>query len=82
MERSTEEHARAVLKRLGPALAVDGGGVQFVRIEGGTLYLILRGACRTCPGADITLKYGIESAITQEVDAITRVVAIQEEPNQ
>ena len=72
------ERIEATLHKLSPSLSVDGGGVEFDRIEGDTLYLRLTGACIGCPGADITLKYGIESAVTQDVPEITRVIAIED----
>jgi len=68
----------AALHKLGPSLSVDGGGVELDRIEGSTLYLRLTGACIGCPGADITLKYGIESAVTQAVPEISRVIASED----
>ena len=67
-----------VLRKLGPSLSVDGGGVELDRIEDGTAFVRLTGACIDCPGADITLQYGIESAVTQAVPEITRVVALEE----
>lgn len=69
------EQVQAVLHDLMPMLKVDGGGADLDRIEGDTVYLRLTGACIGCPGADITLKYGLESAITEAVPAIRRVVA-------
>ena len=69
------ERVQAVLTDLSPLLRVDGGGVRFDRIEGDTLYIRLTGACIGCPGADITLKYGIESAVTGAIPEIRRVVA-------
>lgn len=77
MEIAVADRVRAVLRRLGPALAVDGGGVELDRIEGETAYIRLTGACIGCPGADITLKYGIESAVTEEVPEIRRVVTVE-----
>jgi Fe-S cluster biogenesis protein NfuA len=77
-EESLAERVRAILRRIGPALAVDGGGVELDRIDGKTVYVRLTGSCVGCPGADITLRYGIESAITDEVKEITQVVAIEE----
>ena len=71
------ERVREVLRRLAPALSVDGGGVELDRVEGDTVYLRLTGACIGCPGADITLRYGIESAITEEVAEISRVIALE-----
>jgi Fe-S cluster biogenesis protein NfuA len=75
MEESLAERVRAVLRRLGPALSVDGGGVELDRVEGTTAYLRFTGACIGCPGADITLKYGLESALTEEIPEIKAVVA-------
>ena len=73
------ERVQEVLTDLSPLLRVDGGGVEFERIEGDTLYIRLTGACIGCPGADITLKYGLESAITGAVPEIRRVVALTPE---
>ena len=70
------ERVLEVLRQLGPSLSVDGGGVELDRIEDETVYLRLTGACVGCPGADITLRYGIESALTEEVPEISRVVAV------
>ena len=74
-----EERVQAVLTDLSPMLRVDGGGVEFDRIEGDTLYIRLTGACIGCPGADITLKYGIESAVTGAIPEIRRVVPLKPE---
>jgi len=73
---NVNERVQAVLRRLAPALSVDGGGVELDRVEGDTVYLRLTGACIGCPGADITLKYGIESALTEEIPEIARVIAL------
>jgi len=76
---SIEERVLAVLTDLSPLLRVDGGGVEFDRIEGDTLYIRLTGACIGCPGADITLKYGLESAVRGAIPEIRRVVAVEPE---
>lgn len=73
------ERVREVLRRLSPTLGVDGGGVELVAVEKGAAYIRLTGACIGCPGADITLRYGIESAVTEAVPEIERVVTVEEE---
>ena len=73
------DRVREVLRRLQPALSVDGGGVVLDRVEGDAAYIRLTGACIGCPGADITLRYGIESAITEEIPEIARVLTVGEE---
>ncbi len=81
MEPELDARVREVLRRLAPSLSVDGGGVELARIEGRAAYVRLIGACIGCPGADITLRYGIESAITAEVPEIERVVPLGPEEN-
>jgi len=79
MDESLAGRVREVLRRLGPSLAVDGGGVELERVEGSTVYLRFTGACVGCPGSDITLKYGLESTLKEEIPEITRVIAAPEE---
>jgi len=79
MEETVIDRVRAVLRRLGPSLSVDGGGVELDRIEGDAAYVRLTGACVGCPGADITLRYGIESVLTEEIAEIRRVITIEKE---
>lgn len=80
MPEKLEDRVRDVLRRLSPSLAVDGGGVELDRIEGTTVYLRLTGACIGCPGSDITLRYGLESALTEEIPEIKAVVAVEGGP--
>ncbi|MCZ6574447.1 MAG: NifU family protein [Planctomycetota bacterium] len=83
-EGSLTDRVRRVMQRLAPALSVDGGGVELVRIEGDSVYFRWTGACIGCPGTDLTLRYGLESTITEEIPEIKRVVPIgaeEEEPD-
>ncbi|MGH7162448.1 MAG: NifU family protein [Planctomycetota bacterium] len=79
MEATLSERVRDVLRRIAPSLSVDGGGAELLRVEGDAAFVRLTGACVGCPGADITLKYGIESAITEEIPEIVRVITVAEE---
>lgn len=79
MEPTVADRVRDVLRRLAPSLAVDGGGVELVRVEGDAAYVRFTGACLGCPGSDMTLRYGLESAIAEEVPEIARVVPVEEE---
>lgn len=61
--------------RVRPAVAQDGGDIDFDRFdpESGVVYVRLRGACAGCPSSTITLKQGIENMIKHYVPEVTRV---------
>ena len=61
--------------RVRPAVAQDGGDIDFDRFEPetGTVYLRLRGSCAGCPSSTITLKQGIESMLKHYVPEVLRV---------
>ena len=58
-----EEQVKTMLGELRPMLQQDGGDLEFVKMEGKTVYLKLVGHCGSCPYAMLTLKQGIESRL-------------------
>ena len=62
-----EEQVTTMLHELRPMLQQDGGDLEFVKMEGKTVYLKLVGHCGSCPYAMMTLKSGIEQKL-QELD--------------
>ncbi|MGA2393934.1 MAG: NifU family protein [Candidatus Lustribacter sp.] len=71
-----EERIDAALDRIRPAIAADGGDVWLIRVEDGTAYVQMLGACGGCPASHLTLKNGIEAVVREDVPEITRVEAI------
>jgi len=63
-----EEQIREKLEEIRAYLQADGGDLEIVSIEGKTVTLKLRGACGTCPHAQMTLKDGIERLLRQDID--------------
>ncbi|NNF65768.1 MAG: NifU family protein [Acidimicrobiia bacterium] len=51
-----------------------GGDVTFDRVEGGTVYLELLGACVGCPSSEVTIGQSIEEAIRRHWAGLVRVV--------
>ncbi|WP_203334379.1 NifU family protein [Planococcus beigongshangi] len=72
-EAMVEEQVMEVLDKLRPFLLRDGGDCELVDIEDGIVKLRLLGACGSCPSSTITLKAGIERALTEEVPGIVEV---------
>ena len=58
-----EEQVTTMLHELRPRLQQDGGDLEFVKMDGKTVYLKLVGHCGTCPYAMLTLKQFIESRL-------------------
>lgn len=56
-----------------PAIAQDGGDVNYVGFVDGVVQLQMIGACGTCPSATATLKLGIEALLTEEIPEVRSV---------
>jgi Fe-S cluster biogenesis protein NfuA len=65
-----------VLDKIRPQLMMDGGNVELVEVDDGTVKVKLTGACSGCPMAAMTLKMGIEKILKQEIPEIKEVVAV------
>lgn len=73
--------ARSVLESVRPGLQSHGGDVELVRIEGGTAYVRLSGACNGCSMSSVTMRTSVEQALVEQVDAITAVEVVPSEPS-
>ena len=71
-----QEKVKEVLDKVRPYLVRDGGNVELVSIEGGTVKVKLVGACAGCPHSTMTLKNGIERILKQEVPEVKEVIAV------
>ncbi|HQV01518.1 MAG TPA: NifU family protein, partial [Bacteroidia bacterium] len=58
-----------------PAVAQDGGAIDFKSFDNGVVTLTLKGSCSGCPSSTQTLKAGIERLLTQMMPEVTEVVA-------
>ena len=71
-----QDKVEEVLDKIRPALIQDGGNVELVEVNDGTVKLKLVGACAGCPMSTMTLKNGIEKILKQEIPEIKAVVAV------
>ena len=73
--REIAEKLQTVIdQQINPALALHGGFVKLVDVQGTTAYIELGGGCRGCGMVDVTLKQGIEVMIKQSVPEITEIL--------
>jgi Fe-S cluster biogenesis protein NfuA/nitrite reductase/ring-hydroxylating ferredoxin subunit len=78
----TDPHSRAerALAGVRPYLRSHGGDVELVRIEGGTAHVRLHGSCNGCSMSAVTLRQTVERALVDEVEEITGVEVLNDEP--
>jgi Fe-S cluster biogenesis protein NfuA/nitrite reductase/ring-hydroxylating ferredoxin subunit len=73
-------HANRVLVAVRPQLQGHGGDVTLVRVDNGTAFVRLEGACNGCSMSSVTLRNLVESALIEGVPAITAVEVLRNEP--
>ena len=71
-----KDKVEEVLEKIRPMLVADGGNVELVDINDGTVEVRLTGACAGCPMSTMTLKMGIEQMLKQEIPDIKEVIAV------
>ena len=76
-EKSFQEKVRDVIEAVRPQLQSHGGDVELVGTEEDkTVKVRLQGACSGCPGAQMTLKQGIERLLREKVPEVKEVIAV------
>jgi len=71
------EAVQAVIDEIRPRLQADGGDIELVDVEeGGVVKVRLKGACAGCPGAQMTLQFGVQRLLQERVPEVTQVVAV------
>ncbi len=73
-----EASVREVIEHIRPMLQADGGDIELVGVDEatGVVSVRLQGACKGCPGAQMTLKMGVERHLKEKVPEVTEVVAV------
>jgi Fe-S cluster biogenesis protein NfuA len=77
MVETVEKRIQKALDDIRPNLQADGGDVEFVAFEKGTVKVRLQGHCAGCPMSMMTLKQGIENYLKKQVPEVVTVEAVQ-----
>lgn len=76
-QKTFDEKVKDVIDSIRPMLQNDGGDIELVGIdEDKSVRVRLQGACRGCPGAQMTLKMGVERLLKERVPEVKQVVAV------
>lgn len=71
------EKIEQALEKIRLFLQNDGGDIELVDVENGTVKVRLTGACSSCPASQMTLKMGVEKRLKDEIPEIEEVVAVE-----
>ena len=70
------EKVEEALDKIRPALIRDGGNVELINVNDGTVEVKLTGACGSCPMSTMTLKMGIEKILKEQIPEVKEVMAV------
>lgn len=70
-----KEEVKKVIELIRPNLQRDGGDIELIDVlDDGVVQVRLQGACQGCPGAAMTLQFGVERLLKEKVPGVTKVV--------
>jgi Fe-S cluster biogenesis protein NfuA len=77
-EESDLDHKIAALldQYVRPAVANDGGAIDYLVYKEGKVTVLMKGSCAGCPSSTATLKGGIETLLKQHLPEVQEVIAI------
>ena len=76
-EQSFEEKVRNTIEAIRPNLQAHGGDIELTGVdEDNTVRVRLQGACNGCPGAQMTLKQGVERLLKEKIPEVKEVIAV------
>lgn len=79
MAATLQEITNVVNECIRPRLLSHGGDLSIVSFEDGILRIEMKGACRNCPSAQLTLEETVKTALDGLVDDVRVVTTIDEE---
>jgi len=71
-----KEKIEKALVKIRSGLKQDGGDIELVDIDNGTVKVRLKGACAGCPMSQMTLKNFVENELKSQVPEVERVEAV------
>ena len=71
-----EARVNRALDKVRPGIQMDGGEVWLIKVENGTAFVQMLGACGGCPASNMTLKGAIEQVVCADVPEVNEVVQV------
>ena len=75
-QQSFEEKVKDIIGAIRPSLQAHGGDIELVSTEDNNVKVRLQGACSGCPGAQMTMKMGVERLLREKIPEVKEVIAV------
>jgi Fe-S cluster biogenesis protein NfuA len=76
-EATRESIAKVLKEEIRPNLQADGGDIELVEVtDDGEVRVRLTGACSGCPFSAMTLAFGVERTLKDQVPEVVKVVPV------
>jgi Fe-S cluster biogenesis protein NfuA len=76
MNETVKDKVQKAIAEIRPNLQADGGDIELIGIEDGTVKVKLKGACAGCPMSTMTVKWGVENYLKKKIPEVTKVETI------
>ncbi len=76
MSSALTEKIQKAISEIRPNLQADGGDIELVGVEDGTVKVKLKGACAGCPMSTMTVKWGVENYLRKKIPEVTKVETV------
>jgi Fe-S cluster biogenesis protein NfuA len=76
MSEPLKEKVKKAIEEIRPNLQADGGDIELVDVEDGTVKVKLKGACAGCPMSTMTVKWGVENFLKKKIPEVAKVETV------
>jgi Fe-S cluster biogenesis protein NfuA len=76
MNETLKDKVQKAIAEIRPNLQADGGDIELIGVEDGTVRVKLKGACAGCPMSTMTVKWGVENYLKKKIPEVTKVETI------
>ena len=77
MKENIENKIEEIFDGLRPYINAEGGNIEFIKYENGTVFIRLTGACSYCSFQDDTISEGILKTLQDEIPEVKEVINVQ-----
>jgi Fe-S cluster biogenesis protein NfuA len=76
VEEIKERVQQVIDAEINPSVSQHGGMIRLIDVKENVVYIQMGGGCQGCGQADVTLKYGIETAIRAAIDGVGDILDV------